>query len=275
MIVVLVMKSITINSTLRYYAEEGAGPPLILVHGSLSSHRQWRSMADHLRDRYRVIAADLLAADGSRALGAFSFAQDCDFIAQLVDAHPGTHVLGHSYGGVVAIKTAMARPGKVTSLILIEPSCFHLLEQEKQPEYAEIMDLQKRQREHEARGDVAGAARLFIEYWIGPDAWAAMPDRRKDLMAAGVPKLNEDWPGTIEHNTRLSDYASLSLPVLLMRAKNTRRPSFRIVDLIRPHLPNVRFAEIEDGGHMSPLTNPEPVNAAVEAFLERLPGRAT
>jgi pimeloyl-ACP methyl ester carboxylesterase len=102
-----------------------------------------------------------------------------------------------------------------------------------------------------------------------------MPDRRKDLMAAGVPKLNEDWPGTIEHNTRLSDYASLSLPVLLMRAKNTRRPSFRIVDLIRPHLSNVRFAEIEDGGHMSPLTNPEPVNAAIEAFLERLPGRAT
>ena len=85
------MKSITVNAQTRYYAEEGAGPPLILVHGSMSSHRQWRSLADRLRDRYRVIAADLLACapPGSRELGAFTFAQDCDFIGQLVDMQSG------------------------------------------------------------------------------------------------------------------------------------------------------------------------------------------
>ena len=84
----------------------------------------------------------------------------------------------------------------------------------------------------------------------------------------GVPKLNEDWPGTLEHQTRLADYSSLSLPTLLMRAKDTRRPSFRIVDLLRPVLPNATLVEIESGGHMSPLTNPEPVDAAVEQFLQ-------
>ena len=66
---------------------------------------------------------------------------------------------------------------------------------------------------------------------------------------------------------RLADYRKLTLPVLLMRAKDTRRPSFRIVDLIRGELPNATLAEIDSGGHMSPLTNPEPVNEAVERFL--------
>lgn len=264
------MKSVTVNAQTRYYAEEGAGPPLVLVHGSMSSHRQWRSLADRLRDRYRVIAADLLACapPGSRELGAFTFAQDCDFITQLVDMNPGAHLLGHSYGGLITIKVAMAAREKLSSLILMEPSCFHLLEQEKQPEYEEISGLRKLQRAHEARGDTAEAARVFIEYWIGPDAWTAMPARRKELMMLGVPKLNEDWPGTLEHQTRLADYSALSLRTLLMRAKDTRRPSFRIVDLLRPVLPNATLAEIASGGHMSSLTNPEPVNEAVDRFLE-------
>jgi pimeloyl-ACP methyl ester carboxylesterase len=82
-----------------------------------------------------------------------------------------------------------------------------------------------------------------------------------------VPKLNEDWPGTLDHHTRLADYSTLALPTLLMRAANTRRPSFRIVDLLRPVLPNATLVEIAGGGHMSPLTNPDPVNAAVDRFL--------
>lgn len=224
---------------------------------------------DLLRGRYRVIAAELLAsAPDSGALGAFTFAQDCDFIGQLVDMNPGAHLLGHSYGGVVSIEAALGHRGGLSSLVLIEPSCFHLLEQEKQPEYAEIASLQVVQRAHEARGDTMGAAQAFLEYWIGPDAWASMPPRRKDLMARGVPKLNEDWPGTLDHNTRLSDYPSLTMPVLLMRAKDTRSPSFRIVDLLRPVLPDAALVEIESGGHMSPLTNPEPVNAAIAQFLD-------
>ena len=263
------MKSITLDGQARYFDEEGDGPPLILVHGSMSSHRQWRSLVDRLRNRYRLIAPDLLAcAPAKGSLGAFTFAQDCDFIGRLIDMNPGAHLLGHSYGGVVAIKAALARRGRLASLILIEPSCFHLLKQEKCREYEEITGLQELQRAHEARGDVTGAARAFLEYWIGPQAWIAMPARRKELMTLGVPKLNEDWPGTLEHNTRLADYATLSQPTLLMRAKDTRGPSFRIVDLLRPVLPNATLVEIESGGHMSPLTNPEPVNAAIEHFLE-------
>jgi len=96
-----------------------------------------------------------------------------------------------------------------------------------------------------------------------------MPERRRELMVLGLPKLNEDWPGTTDDHTHLADYRSFAMPVLLMRAKNTRAPSFRIVELLRAALPNPSFAEIADGGHMSPLTNPEPVNAAVEAFLEK------
>jgi len=264
------MKSIVVDNETRYFAEDGAGPPLIAIHGSMSSHRQWQSLADRLRHRHRLIVPDLLMCDpGSRNLGAFTFANDCAFIGQLIDLNPGAHLLGHSYGGVVAIKAALAQRDKLASLILMEPSCFHLLRQEKQPEYLEVVRLRDEPREMEARGDVTQAARAFIEYWIGPAAWDAMPERRKELMTLGLPKLKEDWPGTLDDHTRLADYHSLSLPTLLMRAKDTRAPSFRIAELLRAALPNPTFVEIGSGGHMSPLTNPEPVNEAVDEFLKK------
>ena len=263
------MKSVIVDNQTRYFAEDGAGPPLIAIHGSMSSHRQWQSLADRLRDRYRLIVPDLLLCDpDSRNLGAFTFANDCAFIARMIELNPGAHLLGHSYGGVVAIKAAMGQCDKLRSLILMEPSCFHLLKQEQQPEYQEVIALQTLQREHEAH-DTAQAARVFIEYWIGPAGWEAMPERRKELMTLGLPKLNEDWPGTLDDHTRLADYRSLSVPTLLMRAKDTRAPSFRIAELLRTALPDPTFVEIASGGHMSPLTNPEPVNAAVDVFLKK------
>ena len=266
------MKTIIIGRQPRYFAEHGAGPPLIIIHGSMSSHRQWQNLVDRLKARYRLIVPDLLMCDsnpGAKKLGAFSFAQDCAFIGALIQSNPAAHLLGHSYGGVVAIKAAIEQRDKLSSLMLIEPSCFDLLRQEGQPEYQEIIRLPDLQRAHEARGDAQQAARLFIEYWIGPQGWDAMPERRKELMTLGLPKLNEDWPGTLDDNTHLADYGALSLPTLLMRAKDTRAPSFRIVELLRTALPNLTFVEIASGGHMSPLTNPEPVNAAVDEFLTK------
>lgn len=266
------MKTIIVDGVTRFYAEEGSGPAVILVHGSLSSHRQWRSLTDRLRDRFRVIAIDLLACESEGAaakLGAFSFAQDCAFVGRLIEDNPGACLVGHSYGGVVAIKAALAHRDRLASLVLIEPSCFHLLEQERAPEYAEVIRLRDQQQQKAGQGDFAGAARGFIEYWLGPRAWTAMPERRRQLMALGIPKLDQDWPGTLDHNTRLADYRALSLRTLLVRAKDTRAPSFRIVDLIRGVLPNASLAEIENGGHMSPLTNPEPVNDAIERFVQR------
>ncbi len=41
------------------YADDGAGPPVVLIHSSVSGNRQWRALADALKDRYRVLAINL------------------------------------------------------------------------------------------------------------------------------------------------------------------------------------------------------------------------
>lgn len=264
------MKSIAVEGTARFFAEEGKGPTVILIHGSLSSARQWRKLAGHLRERFRVLAPDLYAAaDGALPqVGDFTFAQDCAFVQRLIDEAGGAHVVGHSWGGVIAAKAAFGRRDKIASLTLIEPSCFHLLDKSG-AEYAEIIGMHDRQRALIAQGDVAGAARLFVEYWMGPSSWTEMPRQRQEAIVAAIPRLHRDWAGTLEPNTRLEDFRGFGPRTLLVHARDTRRPSARIIAMIGAAMANAANAEIGSGGHMSPLTNPVPVNAAIEVFLAR------
>jgi pimeloyl-ACP methyl ester carboxylesterase len=265
------MKFLTVSGTTRFYDDEGQGPAVIAVHGSMSGARQWRKLAERLNGRYRMLAPDLYISgeDGETVtLGAFSFVDDVALVEHLIAlAEAPVHLIGHSYGGVVAVKTALANRDRLASLTLIEPSCFHLLEQTGATEHAEIMVLLDEQETAAAHGEHERSAQGFISYWMGPEAWPAMPERRRATITQGVPKLAEDWRGTLDHHTTLDDYRSLNLPVLLMRARDTKRPSARIVDLIAEALPSVELVEIAEGGHMSPLTNPEPVNDAIETFI--------
>lgn len=264
------MKSVAINGVPRFFEEEGAGPVVILIHGSLSSSRQWRRLAVRLRDRYRVIAADLYAAapQGEEArIGDFSFAEDCAFVQRLIDESGKAHVVGHSWGGVISAKAAFGRRETLMSLTLIEPSCFHLLDRSS-AEYAEITGLREQQRGLISQNDAPGAARLFVEYWMGASAWTDMPRRRQETIEAAIPRLHQDWAGTLDVNTTLEDFRAFNVRTLLLAASDTRRPSSRIIGMLSSALPNATRVEIQSGGHMSPLTNPEPVNEAIEAFLD-------
>ena len=224
-----------------------------------------------MRPRFRVLAPDLYACEqngGPARQGAFTFEQDCALVERLIDiGGADVSLVGHSYGGVVAIKVALTCADRIARLILIEPSCFHLLRQTGDPVYAEIADMERRQQGSAMREGPEVSARCFIEYWMGPAVWPAMPERRRQAMALGIPKLAQDWRGVGKDVTCPDDYCKIGAPTLLLRAKDTKAPSRRIVDLILPLIPGALLREVESGGHMSPLTNPDPVNAEIDRFL--------
>ena len=252
----------------RIYDSAGSGPAVILIHGSLSNGRQWRSLAERLQDRFQVLSLDLYMTQGGGGpvVGNFSFADDVAFVEALLAEHAPAHLVGHSYGGVVAARAALNRRDKLASLTLIEPSCFHLLDQAGE-HFAEITALRNGGLAFAAKNDAAGQARHFIEYWMGPQAWITMPERRHAAILLSLKRLEADWQGTLAPHTRLDDYRGLDVPALMLRAHDTRRPSSHLVDLIGAALPNAQIAEVASGGHMSPITNPDAVNAEIGKFI--------
>src|SRR4051812_17287406 len=101
------------------------GPPVVLVHSTGMSSKQWRRLSERLSERHRVLLPDLIGYGESTAWPRgeiFHWHLDVLAIEATLDALDApAHLVGHSYGGLVALAAALHRPRAVRSLSLIEP----------------------------------------------------------------------------------------------------------------------------------------------------------
>ena len=104
------------------YVTAGGGPPVVLVHGGMSDHRVWEDQIRLLSPDYTVVAWDAPGGGGSDDPPAdFAMADYARSLAAVID-HAGTgpaHIVGHSFGGGLALALHAERPDCVLSLTLI------------------------------------------------------------------------------------------------------------------------------------------------------------
>ncbi|MGH8734631.1 MAG: alpha/beta fold hydrolase, partial [Burkholderiales bacterium] len=165
----------------------------VLLHCSGSSGAQWRSLAEKLGTRYRVVAPDLIGYGKSApwsGQGEFSLAQEAAALRGVLAGEP-VHLVGHSYGGGLALHIARTRPELLRTLTLIEPSAFHLLRGGAAGDtdaLLEITGVSAQARAALASGDYLGGFGSFVDYWK-PGSWAAMPAEKRAAFAPQIAKV--------------------------------------------------------------------------------------
>jgi pimeloyl-ACP methyl ester carboxylesterase len=118
----------------------GDGKPAVFVHGSFGWGEETWSRQRPLADRYRLLLVDRRGFGRTpRADGRVDFDADADDIVDLLDHERRAHLVGHSYGGVVALLAASRRPAAVRSLCVIEPPAFAIVR--GRPEAEEVISL--------------------------------------------------------------------------------------------------------------------------------------
>jgi pimeloyl-ACP methyl ester carboxylesterase len=255
------------------FVEAGAGPLVVLVHSSMSGARQWPALMGDLQDRFLVRAVNLFGYGATPAWSDREPPSLDDFAALVAQSVPPTarrvSLIGHSFGGAVAMQAARRLGSRVERLVLIEPSLFYLLRAEgRHAAFAEIYALAARMHECAAIGALAAAAEMFIDYWSGPETWAASSDRRRAAYVAAVPLVLDDWNACVFGDTTLAQWAKV-LPerTLVVSSSTPKRPSHEIMRLLCAACPDWRFERTVEGGHMAPLTHPHLINAIVARFL--------
>ena len=104
------------------YHALGEGPPVVLIHGMLNSSRHWREVALSLADSHRVIAPDLIGhGDSATPRGDYSLGAHAASIRDLLSAIgiERASIVGHSYGGGVAMQFFWQFPQRTERLALI------------------------------------------------------------------------------------------------------------------------------------------------------------
>jgi pimeloyl-ACP methyl ester carboxylesterase len=247
--------------SLKYFAA-GVGEPVVLLHGTAGSGRQWTDVAEALRSDFRVIAPDLCGYGGTSHWpgdGTFNLAVEADLVAALLDMlGKPAHIVGHSYGGAVALQFASRHPRYLRTLTLIEPVSFHLLrngDDIDERAFREISETGATVVNAVNCGDYQGGMRRFLDYWNGKGAWDALPTPQRLALAARISKVTLDFWATLNAPMRQADLASLKMPTLVVSGGQSPLPTRRICFHLARMIPDAKARTVADAGHMLPFTH--------------------
>ena len=244
---------------------------VLLVHSGGFTSRQWRRLAEQLVPRYRVRAPDLIGYGPERWLVGkpFHFRQDVEALANLLDEP--THVVGHSYGGFVALQLALAAPERVRSLAVYEPVAFGILD-EPEDASARAAIGQLRAYEPDARGTDERWLEAFVDWWNGPGAWRTLAEPTRQAFRDVGWKLSEEVASLVADRTDRAGYAKVTQPTLLLGGDRTQPAERRTLAKLAATLPDARLVTFPELGHMGPITHPAEINAAIAAHIDRVDG---
>jgi pimeloyl-ACP methyl ester carboxylesterase len=248
--------------------------PIFAFHCSGYDGQQWQKLAQHLGTDFLVHGVNLF---GTQVTGhwtgerPFTLADEAKPTFAAIDALAApVHLVGHSYGGALALYVAVRRIGRVASLTLYEPSAFHLLRQmgsNGRAALEEITALAGVAGNGIVTGDYVRAAAVFVDYWNGPGAWVAMKPEVRASVLAWFAKAPLDFQAALGDQTPLAAYRRLNCPVMIMRGEHALTPSRIISEKLASLVLRSRVVVVPSAGHMGPLTHAGQVNAVMAMHL--------
>jgi pimeloyl-ACP methyl ester carboxylesterase len=251
-----------------------AQPTVVLLHSSGANARQWSALSAALASRYNVMAPDFYGhgdAPWWTPARPMTLADEAARIgALLAHVHGPVHLVGHSYGGAVALALALQRPRAFRSVTVYEPVLFSLLlhYSPRSPELCAAQHVAERMRRHLAHSRFDLAAEGFVDFWSAPGTWAGMGPARQQAVAVRMPAVVAHFDALFALSLRVQDLLALRLPVQLLSGTTTRPVARRVVELLQFGLPDVQVHQVDHLGHMGPVVAPHRINPRITAWLD-------
>jgi 3-oxoadipate enol-lactonase len=224
---------------------------VVLLHSALGDSRLWKRQVAALEREHHVIAPDLPGwGDNPLPTEPFSFVE---FAAGFL---PGV-LVGNSFGGAIALRTALAHPDKVERLVLVDPGL-------PAWDWTETMrgyfDAEEKAIE---AGDLDGATEVNLEFWVKPEHRDEVrPQQRRALelqTAHEEPELI--WP-------EMGPLSGLEMPTLVVVGADDHADFHAIAEHLAGGIPNADLVIVPGAGHLVGIDQPEELNALLLEFLE-------
>ena len=260
---------------LRYYIG-GEGAPLLLIHGLGGAASNWVGVAPHLTERFRVLVPDLPGHAGSSPLPAAAtldpYAERLHELASQEGMLPGA-VVGHSFGGLVALRLALRRPEDVRALVLAGSAGVSTATRRVErlltiAAFLRPSRLYSRHRERVARHKVLRY--LVFGYWGASDPGALTPEAVEGFLAG--PRLHTDSATAARILVKDDPRVELDLvhcpTLVLWGARDHQVPVDDAFEYARRLHAELRV--VSDCGHLLIGERPDACVEAILDFLDRV-----
>lgn len=240
---------------------------VLFMHSGGFTSRQWRRLATELAGDHEIVNPDLIGYGSEPPWPPgkpFHFQRDVERLAAMLDSAP-THLIGHSYGGLLAMQVALARPAQIRSIAVYEPVTFGVLGADDGETRARIDTLPAYHPDASSVDEAWLAA--FVTWWQGPGAWQRLAPETQQGFRDVAWKLSQEVASLATDTTSRETYARITAPTLVLGGALTQPAEMQVIQRLSAALPNAILRVFPDMGHMGPITHAAQVNAAIAAHV--------
>jgi pimeloyl-ACP methyl ester carboxylesterase len=258
-----------VNGTQLYYEMAGSGDPVILIHGWSFDTRCWDDQFNELSRSYQLLRYDLRGfGKSSLPVAGQTYSHTDDLLELMNFLEIGkAHILGHSFGGRIAIDMALNHPERVMSLMLPDAAM-------------DVKGIKLSRELTEWIGNTWKAGKeegikKAKEIWI--KASPLEPAMHNPNSAAIVKQMIGDYSGWHWENDdpckRIKPYPperlnDIKVPTLILVGELNPKDYHIMADIQNKHISDSRREMVTGAGHALNIENPEEFNSYVLEFLE-------
>ena len=246
-----------------------AKSPLALIHCGLGRAKNWRPILDALGGEVSPLLIEL---PGHGLAEDYDETRDYSDLAVEIalEEMPSTPVplIGHSFGAAVALRIAIERPYRISSLVLIEPVMFAAVK--GRWAYDRIERDMSSFNKKVAAGEHATAVKEFHNLWGDGTPWDDVSGEMRAYMTARIGLIPACNPLIVEDRKNLlreGRLESLDVPVTFIDGETTHPVIPEIISAMGDRIRDAEWSSVKEAGHMVPITHPEQVVQAVEGRL--------
>jgi pimeloyl-ACP methyl ester carboxylesterase len=261
------MRSITVDGRKITFERRGRGPAVVLLHGGLSDHREWRRQMEVLSDRHTVVAWDAPGCGGADDPPAtFRMPDYADALAGFVDALglQRPHIVGLSWGSSLALELYRRRPDIPRTLVLASAYAGWA---GSLPE--DVVNERVRDALRDFELPPAEVARIWLPTLLTDHA----PEEIADELVTIIASFHRAGARAMLHSMAGADLRdvlpTITVPTLLLYGERDQRSPLTVAQEMHRRIPGSSLVVLGDAGHQSNMESPLAFTDAVLDFIGR------
>jgi pimeloyl-ACP methyl ester carboxylesterase len=252
------------------YDECGTGPAIVLVPGSCSTGAAWRPVIAAWQNRFRCVTTSLPGygetAERRTALDP-SIARTAETVESVIRKAGGrVHLVGHSFGGLVALAVALRNRVALASLVMVEAPAVEMLRDEDQ-HYGEF-----RQMTEAYFADFEGGNReaiaAMMDFYGGAGSYAFWPPRVRAYAAEKTSVNILDWASAYGFPLPAATLAAIEIPALVVRGGDSPAVMQRVSALLHERIGGSALATVGGAAHFMIATHAGEVASLIARHVQ-------
>lgn len=258
------------------YDERGAGPTVVLVPGSCSTGAAWRPVIGQWNGRFRCVTTSLLGYGGTserRTPDDHCITHEAEVLESVIRRAGGrVHLVGHSFGGLVAVSVALRSRVPLASLAIVEAPAAELLqatgEHQHYRAFRDMTDAYFTAFHNKENGAIAA----MIDFYGGAGTFASWPSRVRAYAVETTAVNILDWASAYGFPLAPAQLATIDVPALVLRGGTSHPAVQRANQLLSESMCAASLETITGAAHFMITTHAQQVARTIAKHLERAQG---